>query len=310
MFSGRCEGLSAALFGVAAGLGGVADDGGGGRRTVSLPWRIYRHYPADFSRWREAAAGFRGWDSEVRELDVGRCCLALMHFPDRGLTPDSEWGPDCANPGYLGTVEWVPRTMEVVTFRMPRLIEAARNAGLLTAHVGVSGKFHMSGSVWERCVAEAGSPPPADADVISGPPAWHEDHRRDVFGLPREAPPKVPPHEFTLPEAFRPQGDDIVAQHAWQLHRLLERRGVDHIIYAGWALNWCLWFSPCGMADMSRKGYTCSAVRGGCVAIENRESAVGEGNLEYAFWKTSTMFGYVFDLHDLTSALRECAGRK
>ena len=31
---------------------------------------------------------------------------------------------------------------------------------------------------------------------------------------------------------------------------------------------------------MNRKGYLCSAVRGGCVAIENRESAVGEKNLE------------------------------
>ena len=58
---------------------------------------------------------------------------------------------------------------------------------------------------------------------------------------------------------------------------------------------------------MSRKGYLCSAVRGGCVAIENRESAVGEKNLQDAYWKTSTMFGYVFDLHELTTAMRERA---
>ena len=43
--------------------------------TITLPWHIYRHYPADFSRWREAAAGFRGWDSELRELDLDRTCL-------------------------------------------------------------------------------------------------------------------------------------------------------------------------------------------------------------------------------------------
>ena len=42
---------------------------------------------------------------------------------------------------------------------------------------------------------------------------------------------------------------------------------------------------------------------------EARESAVGERNLEYAYWKTSTMFGYVFDLHELTTALRRYAAQ-
>ena len=105
------------------------------RRVIRLPWHIYRHFPADFSRWHEAAAGFRGWETETRELDLGRCCLALMHFPSRGLTPETEWGPDCQNPNALGTVEWVPRTMDVVAFRMPRLVKAAREAGLLVVHI-------------------------------------------------------------------------------------------------------------------------------------------------------------------------------
>jgi hypothetical protein len=95
---------------------------------------------------------------------------------------------------------------------------------------------------------------------------------------------------------------------SWQLHRLMASRGIDHLIYTGWALNWCLWFSPCGMCDMQRKGYLCSAVRGGCVAIENRESTDTESNLEYAYWKTTTMFGYVFGLHELTGALGARAG--
>ncbi len=277
--------------------------------TISLPWHMYRHYPADFSKWDAAALGFNGWDSEVRQLDLSRTCLALMHFPDRGLTPDSEWGPDCQNPAYLGTVEWVPRTMDVVTFRMPRLIQAARDAGMLVAHVGMGKRFDTDAPIWDKCVKEAGDPPLPDEDVIEGKPAWKAQHTRDVFDLPRQNPPDVPPHKFTLPEELIPQGDDIIALHPWQLHRLLKNRGIDHIIYTGWALNWCLWFSPCGMADMGRKGYVCSAVRGGCVAIENKESAVGELNLEYALWKTSTMFGYVFELHELTHALREHAAK-
>ena len=279
------------------------------RRTISVPWHIYRHFPADFSRWDEAAAGFRGWEAEVRELDLDRCCLVLMHFPVQGLTPEMEWGPDSQKPGALGTVEWVPRTMNVVTFRMPRLVKTAREAGLLIAHVGgAPGK----GPVWEKSLAEAGDPPPPDPDAIPQDKQRWAQHRRDVFDLPRDnrAPLEVKPPQIVGLDRYNilePQPEDICAAYSWQLHRLLKNRDVDHVIYCGWALNWCLWFSPGGMTDMSRKGYLCSAVRGGCVAIENRESAVGEKNLEYAYWKTSTMFGYVFDLHELTTALRKHA---
>jgi len=278
--------------------------------VISISWHIYRHYGADFSRWREAAAGFKGWTSEVRDLDLSKTCLALMHFPDTGLTPDTEFGPDCPNPNALGTIEWIPRTMDVVRFRMPGLVTAARAAGLQVAHVGVGGGIYMQGPIWEKCVKEAGDPPPADTDYITKDPKVAAQHTRDVFDLPRPDPKTTPPHEFALPKELWPQGDDIIAQHPWQLHRLLQKRGITHIIYSGWALNWCLWFSPCGMCDMDRKGYLCSAVRGGCVAIENAESAVGEKNLEYAYWKTSTMFGYIFDLPDLTHALREQAAKK
>ena len=295
-----CTALSVAAA-AAPGQGGPSAGG----KAVRLPWHIYRHFPADFSKWDAAAVGFRGWESDERELDLSRTCLALMHLPDRGLTPDSEWGPDAQNPNYLGTVEWVPRTMDLVTFRLPRLVQAARAAGLQVAHVGVGKRFPTDGPIWDRCMAEAGAAPPADADVITGGGTWRPQHTRDVFDLPRQNPPNTPPHTFSLPAPLRPQGKDIITQQPWQLHRLLKKRGIDHIIYTGWALNWCLWFSPCGMSDMNRKGYLCSAVRGGCVAIENRESAVGEQNLEYAYWKTSTMFGYIFDLHELTHALRQ-----
>ena len=279
------------------------------KSVVQLPWHMYRHYPADFSRWHEAAVGFKGWDQEVRELDLDRTCLVLMHFPQTGLTPGTEWGPDCPQPNSLGTIEWVPRTMDVVTFRMPRLVKAAREAGLLIAHVwGGPG----TGPVWEQSLKEAGDPPASDPDVLASGGKYKAQHSRDVFDLPRS---NTPAQTYETPDLgsrtktsiLDPQEGDVCAAYSWQLHRLLSNRGVDHIVYCGWALNWCLWFSPGGMCDMDRKGYLCSAVRGGCVAIENRESAVGEQNLEYALWKTSTMFGYVFDLHELTTALREYA---
>ena len=280
-------------------------------RTIRLPWHMYRHFPADFTKWDAAAAGFIGWDSEERELDLSKTCLVLMHFPDTGLTADTEWGPDCRVPDALGTIEWVPRAMDVVCFRMPRLVQAARDAGLQIVHVAGS---DGTGPIWEKCLREAGPPPPPDTDTIPRDEAVFAQHTRDVFDLPSTAPKGTfAPLKLEFPSsaaALVPQDGDLVASQSWQLARLLKKRGINHIVYCGWALNWCLWFSPGGMCDMNRKGFLCSAVRGGCVAIENRESAVGEGNLEYALWKTSTMFGYVFELHELTHALREGAAGK
>lgn len=172
--------------------------------------------------------------------------------------------------------------------------------------------FHVYGRIRDtdepctaRSLAEAGDPPPPDEDRLTPEREVGERHRRDVFGPKPARPEDSPEHVPGLPEELCPTGDDLVVDQSWQLHRLMQNRDITHLIYTGWALNWCLWFSPCGMGDMQRKGYLCSAVRGGCVAIENRESADREGNLEYAFWKTATLFGYIFDLHEFTHALRQ-----
>ncbi len=271
---------------------------------IRVPWHFYQHYPADFSAWSRAARGFRGWTSEERELDLSRTALVLMHLPDAGLTPDSEWGPDSLRPDTLGTVEWVPRTMELLTNRLPRLVKAARAAGVTVVHVLMS-----SGDPTDPCVArsmaEFGPAPEPDKEVLAPEQRSTVHRERDVFGEMPKRPPGSPEHANGMPGELRPQGNDLVVWQAYQLHRLMSQRGINHLMYTGWALNWCLWFSPCGMSDMRRKGYLCSAVRGGCVAIENRESADNEGNLEYAYWKTSTMFGYIFELHELTACLRK-----
>jgi hypothetical protein len=155
-----------------------------------------------------------------------------------------------------------------------------------------------------RSLAEAGPAPVEDTEKIVTDPAEYARHTRDVFGPMPKRPEGSPDHANGFPPELKPQGNDLAVVRPYQFHRLMKNRGITHLVYTGWALNWCLWFSYCGMSDMQRKGYMCSAVRGGCVAIENRESADTEANLEYGYWKTSTMFGYIFDLHELTSGLR------
>lgn len=269
-------------------------------KQILLPWCFYRHYPADYSAGAQAARTFHGWTSTVRELDLTRTALLLMHLPDAGLTPDTVWRPDCQRPDLHGTVEWIPRTMELNTKRLPKLVTAARQASLQVVHVRSRIDDWLQPQA-ARSLAEAGPAPVTNNDRIT----TDAQHGQDVFGPMPERPAGSPKHFIGLPNELRTHGNDLVVTESWQLHRLMKNRGITHLIYTGWALNWCLWFSPGGMSDMARYGYRCSAVRRGCVAIENRESAATEANLEYAYWQTSTMFGYIFELADLTAALAQ-----
>jgi len=78
---------------------------------------------------------------------------------------------------------------------------------------------------------------------------------------------------------------------------------VNHLVYAGFAINWCLLMSSGGMVDMTRHGVLCSALRQAVTAVENKESARGEQHKEEALWRVAVGFGFIFDVHDFMTAL-------
>jgi len=106
-----------------------------------------------------------------------------------------------------------------------------------------------------------------------------------------------------LPEA-RPQGEEGIAEDAEQLFALCREAGVNHLIYAGFAINWCLLLSPGGMADMSKRGIMCSALRQAVTAVENRETARQELCKEIALWRVALAFGFVFDVDSFIFVFR------
>lgn len=282
-------------------------------RPMKVPHHFYRGYPVDFAGGRAAARTFKGWTSEAMDLDLERSALLLMHLPDAGLRPELRFASDCPRPDLLGTAEWVPRTMDLVTRSLPPLVEAARAARLQIVHVAMSNWYTKGFVQRQRSVAEAGPAPAPSPDSEPLEDAsystWCAERTHRIFPVmppPPDAPRDVPDNLF--PRDVQPSGDDLVVIHTWELHRLMKARGIVNLIYTGWALNWCLWFSPCGMHDMERLRYRLFAVRGACVAIENAESADGEKNLGYAYWKTAAMFGYLFERDELIASLRS-AGR-
>jgi nicotinamidase-related amidase len=105
------------------------------------------------------------------------------------------------------------------------------------------------------------------------------------------------------PEAC-PIESEPIAENAHQLNAVCRSLGVSHLVYMGFAINWCLLMSAGGMLDMSRLGYMCSAIRQATTAVENKESARQEWCKELGLWRVALAFGFVFDADDFVAALR------
>ncbi|MCX5758408.1 MAG: hypothetical protein NTU83_07880 [Candidatus Hydrogenedentes bacterium] len=105
-----------------------------------------------------------------------------------------------------------------------------------------------------------------------------------------------------MPEA-RPLDSEGVAENGRQLFALCKEKEINHLIYAGFAINWCLLLSPGGMAEMQRYDVMCSALRQATTAVENGATARFELCKEIALWRVSLAFGFVLDVDDFIRAL-------
>ncbi|MHB8865809.1 MAG: hypothetical protein ACYC6N_25805, partial [Pirellulaceae bacterium] len=85
---------------------------------------------------------------------------------------------------------------------------------------------------------------------------------------------------------------------------------INHLVYFGFAINWCLLMSPGGMLEMSRHGVMCSAIRQATTAVESRESARQQWAKELGLWRVALAWGFVFDVDDLVAALARGGGRE
>lgn len=106
-----------------------------------------------------------------------------------------------------------------------------------------------------------------------------------------------------FPSQARPLDAEGIAENSHQLFALCHDAGVAHLIYAGFAIDWCLLLSPGGMLDMQRRGIMCSAFRQATTSVESKETAREELSKDVALWRVAVNFGFVFDVDDFIAAL-------
>lgn len=259
-------------------------------KQLELPAWIYQQFGADFSR-KVPHETYGGWKEVPVILPLARTALVSMHvweFPPRDQVP-----------GLYSSHPYLPGAERIVREVFPRLLAAARGAGLPVIHVVGGNDYYSDLPGYQQAVELAGPEPALPAGAAPDPEGvgkLRELIRDQGYpGADNLADLKRAHDAVRIPDAASPVGGEYVVAATHQFNAVCRKMGVSHLVYMGFNTNWCLLMSPCGMLDMQRLGYMCSLIRQATNAVESKESAPGEKNKEEALWRTAVGFGLVFD---------------
>jgi hypothetical protein len=265
--------------------------------TYRLPASAYQQFDADLTR-DVPAEGYGGWQRAEIEISRTRTAVVVMHAWDCG-TPEQY-------PGWHRAVEYIPRSYAICREVLPGLLDAVRASGMPLFHV-VAGDGYCRDYPGYRHARELAGPPPPPPEQIETDPTLDRlraFRAQQVFvGAHNAEDIERGWRSLDFPPEARPQGEEGIAENGPQLFALCKEAGVNHLIYAGFAINWCLLLSPGGMADMQKHGLLCSTFRQAVTAVENKETARSELCKEIALWRVALAFGFVFDVPDFIAAL-------
>ena len=247
-------------------------------RILRLKARFHRSIPTDHA----------GLQEDDVELDACKTALIGMHCWNIGCPG----GPAldnayCVGMGFPATCEVA---YEIMRNRILPAMEAAREAGILVAHVENSfiGNKHLD-------LMEV--PPTKTHTEVEGeiPPPAVPGHRKRItdrahgVNYATDSPyARMDRVSFLMPK----QGEPF-AKDALQLHRMLHKRGIENLVYTGFAADMCILFAPAGIQDMAgRFGYRIFLIREATVGVEYPDRFENRFSTEYGIRRVESHFGH------------------
>jgi nicotinamidase-related amidase len=183
---------------------------------------------------------------------------------------------------------WLERAERVTREAVVPVLAAGRAAGLTIVHapsprVTPSYPEHM----------KRHTPPP-----VSSPPDWPPPEFRAregefaAFRGPRNQPPGIPDVEIGMSPYIEVRDEDFLLQTGQQLHELCQERGVLHLVYAGFATNWCIVGRDYGMRAMAARGYNLILLRDATMGVEYPDTLEELTATELAIREVETQLGF------------------
>lgn len=261
---------------------------------IDVPCYIYVQQNADYSL-PYPGEGFTGWTNLNIPLDPSKTAIVIMHAWD--ILPYEQ----C--PGIHRMCEYVLRSQKIMEERFPSFLEAVRNSSIRLIHVGSSTEKTLATHPKYQEILKKYPEVPHPRMQISEQTQRLRDLHQRIGSCSEEN-----EQDFLMScehrdFAIKPLDTEDLVCTSEQLYAVCLEHGIEHLIYTGFALNWCLTYNECGMVDMNRYGLMCSVVGDLTTAVENKESCRNQDHLKYGLWQFATYNGFVFLADDLKHTL-------
>ena len=200
---------------------------------------------------------------------------------------------------------WIERAKNVTVNAIVPALNAARKAGLTIVHAPcpeVAGQFPQLGQHTPPEIQPQSDWPPPEFQSRTGEYA--------VYRGPRNQPPSIGIHWDNLAEklAMSPsievQDEDFVIATGEQLHELLKGHGILHLIYVGFATNWCVVGRDYGIRTMARRGYNIVLLRDATTGVEFPDTLDQLFTTEIAIREVEQQCGFTASNVDFFAACR------
>lgn len=272
-------------------------------KTIKIPTWYYQQFDADYNL-DIPAKGFGGWKKTDLPIEPEKTALVIMHA----------W--DCGNrneyPGWYRAVEYIERSDKISKKVFPPLLSAIRNSGMKIIHVadnsGYADDFEGAKKAVKLAQKYYGNKIVDEHTVSSSAIHTYLSNFKRDFSFPGKD--NIPDIERGrrvkgFIKNAMPDKDEYIATDSRQLHSICLEHGINHLIYIGFAINWCLQYSPGNMNDMTNKGLICSTIKEAVTAVENKTSAESQNHKEYSLWVTALKNGFVYDVDDFIPAISQ-----
>lgn len=266
-------------------------------KIVKILTDYYRQFDADYSL-DVPGEGYGGWKQAELEIDLEHTAVVVMHAWNCGTYE--------INTGWFRVAEWIPKAQKICKEVFPGLLKAVRDSDLKLFHVVSQGDYYKHYPGYKKAVSLTGIAKAPEETIASDPARdrlFEFRMKESFYGLHNRDDVENGFKNLDFAEEARPIGDEGIAENADQLFALCMEEDVNHLIYVGFAINWCLMASPGGMVDMQRRGMLCSAIRQAVTAVENKETARNQLCKEIALWRVALGFGFVYDVDNFIKGI-------
>ncbi|NKB72424.1 MAG: isochorismatase family protein [Candidatus Latescibacteria bacterium] len=203
---------------------------------------------------------------------------------------------------------WVERAEAMTRDIIAPLIDRARASGLTIVQAPSPTVLANFPDKYQVYQGHTPAPPPAPAP--DWPPAQFRDRAGEYacFRGPRDQEPGIGPYwrelegQLDISPHIAVAAGDFVVGSGQQLHDLCRERGIVHLIYAGFATNWCILGRDYGVRAMRGRGYNTVLVRDATEGVEFPDTLAGRWATELAVREVEQVHGFSTSTADFYAA--------